>query len=88
MESIDLGGAGIMKNAIYGFLAGLVSILAVIAAYLNRKAESALDALNDKQNKLANEVKHNEQAKEARKIKDELDDFDDVYLAERLRGKR
>lgn len=76
-----------MKSALYGFMAGLVAILAVVAAYLNQKAERALDALNNKQNELANEVKHNEQTKEARKIKDELDDFDDTYLAERLRNK-
>lgn len=77
-----------MRTAIYGFLAGLVAILAVVAAYLNRKAERALDALSSKQNELNNEVKHNEQMKGAQRVKDELDDFDDTYLAERLRDKR
>lgn len=76
-----------MKNAMYGFLAGLVAILAFVAACLNRKAERALDALNSNKNKLNNKTKHNDQIKEVQRVKDELDDFDDTYLAERLRGK-
>lgn len=77
-----------MKRFLYGAIAALVSILAVGAAWFARKAENANKALRESEGKLANEVKHNEQAKESRKAKDELDDFDDVYLAERLRGKR
>lgn len=88
MVSIDMVRAGIMKKFLYGFLAALVSTLAVCAAWFARKAENATEALRESENKLANEATHNEQAKEARKIQDELDDFDDVYLAERLRGKR
>ena len=77
-----------MKKFLYGFLAALLSILGVCAAWFARKADNATEALRETENKLTNEVKHNEQSKEARKIKDELDDFDDTYLAERLRHKR
>lgn len=74
-----------MKNAIYGFLAGLVSILVLIAAYLNRKAESALETLNDKQNKLANEVKHNEATQRRKEIDEHVNGLDDKYIREQLR---
>lgn len=74
-----------MKNAIYGFLAGLVSILVLIAAYLNRKAESALETLNDKQNKLANEVKHNEATQRRKEIDEHVNGLDDKYIRDQLR---
>lgn len=76
-----------MKNALYGFLAALVSILSVCAAWFARKAENATEALRKSESELANERGHNEQLKEAQRVKDELDDFDDTYLAERLRDK-
>ena len=74
-----------MKNAIYGFLAGLVSILTVCAAYLNRKAESALAALNDKQNKLDNEVKHNEATRRRKEVDEHVNGLDDKYIRDQLR---
>lgn len=74
-----------MKNAIYGFLAGLVAILAVVAAYLNRKAERALGALNNKQNELANEVKHNEATQRRKEIDEHVSGLDDEYIRDQLR---
>ena len=73
-----------MKNAIYGFLAGSVSILAVCAAYLNKKAESALAALNDKQNKLSNEVKHNEATQRRKEVDEHVNGLDDDYIRQQL----
>lgn len=80
-----MGGAGIMKNAIYGFLAGLISILAVIAAYLNRKAESATEALNDKKNQLANEVRHNEATQRRKEVDEHVNGLDDKHIRDQLR---
>jgi hypothetical protein len=77
-----------MKSAFYGALAAFVAMLASMAAYFSVKADGANKKLDAVKNKLSNSDKHLEQAIARELIDEELDDFSDVYLAERLRGKR
>ena len=77
-----------MKNAIYGFLAGLISILVVIAGYLNRKAENALKALRKSENKLANERGHNDATQRRKEVDEHVNGLDDKYIREQLRKRQ
>jgi hypothetical protein len=77
-----------MKSAFYGALAAFVAMLAAMSAYFSVKADSANKKLDAVKNKLSNSDKHLEQAIARELIDEELDDFDDLYITERLRGKR
>lgn len=77
-----------MKSAFYGALAAFVAMLAAMAAYFSAKADSANKKLDAVKDKLSNSDKHLEQVIARDLIDEELADFDDLYITERLRGKR
>jgi hypothetical protein len=74
-----------MKSAFYGSLAAFVAMFAAMAAYFSAKADSANKKLDAFKDKLSNSDKHLEQTIKRDLIDEELADFNDVYLAERLR---
>ena len=74
-----------MKKFLYGFLAALVSILGVCAAWFARKAENATEALRESENKLTNEVKHNEATQRRKAIDEHVNGLSDDYITDQLR---
>ena len=85
MVSINMVRARVMKRFLHGFLAALVSILGVRAAWFARKAENATEALRGSESKLANERGHNEATQRRKAIDEHVSGLDDDYIIERLR---
>jgi predicted DNA-binding protein len=74
-----------MKSFMYGFLAALLSILSVCAAWFARKAENATEALKERDGELTNERGHNEATQRREKIDEHVNGLDDEYIRNQLR---